>query len=357
MRTFIIIGLNPQGLSMLRILSRTGYSVVAFTNSSATVGYLSKYGDKRIFKDINDLERQIKEITGLSNEKIICIITSGVLLAMIIAEFPELYEICDVQSGPLSLLQILAHKNLMYGFASERGLKCAKYELLQEYKPGDLQFPVILKRNYEIPLFFKVKKLTSENELALFISGIKEEERRHVIIQEFISMNSFINVSYQAYYIKGNCKLTFISDQERRLNSGITSYIKEITDPFLLTLIRNEADKFFNGSGYSGFTELEFLYSPDSGELYFIEINTRTCGLHSVLTRKFKNIGILYENVNDPQIPEMKDSQVAWINMARDVRARFQNRDFRNLLQFFTSEHDIFDWHDLKPFILQFFSR
>jgi len=43
----------------------------------------------------------------------------------------------------------------MYDFATSRGLKSAKFKTLYEYKPGDLKFPIILKKNYEIPLFLR----------------------------------------------------------------------------------------------------------------------------------------------------------------------------------------------------------
>lgn len=355
MSTFLIIGLTPQGLSMLRILSKAGHHVVAFTNSKKSVGYYSKYGDKRIFKSIEDLKEQILYITKYSREKINCIITSGELLARILTDFHELYEICNVQSGPLSLLKILTHKDQMYDFALSRGMRCAKYSLLSTYEPGTLNFPVILKRNYEIPLFFKIKKIDSEPDLFAFIKKITKEDYNHILVQEYIEDNTAINISYQDYFINDIGRCSFICNQERRLNSGITSYLKEIKDATINKMIINEAALFFKGSGYKGFAELEFLYSQKNKKIYFIEINTRTCGLHSVLNHKFANLSALYNNINNP--PEIIENPqlITWINIARDIKARLQTKDFNNLFQFFTAKYDILDWHDLKPFIYQLF--
>lgn len=355
MSTFILIGLHPQGLSMLRILSRAGHNVIAFANSKKSIGYYSKFGDKRIFSTIEELKEKISLLAESSDEKINCIITDGELLGSILSDYPELYEICIVQSGPLSLVKMLSHKNLMYEYASERGLNCAKYSLLSDYKAGDLQFPVILKRNYEIPLFFKVMKIDSEQDLSVFIKKILKANYKSIMVQEFINDNSLINISFQGYFIKGVCKCSFICSQERRLVSGITSYLKEINDPAIKNFIIEKVNIFFKDSAYTGFNELEFLYSAKNNELHFIEINTRTCGLHSVLNHKFQNLSALYDNIDNPRDLIENPQILSWINIARDIKARFQTKDFIGLTQFFTSKYDVLDWGDLKPFIFQFF--
>ena len=355
MSTFILIGLNPQGLSMLRILSCSGHNVVAFTDAKKVVGYYSKYGEKRMFSSIDDLKQQIKSIQIGFAKKLNCIITSGKLLALILSEFPEIYDICDVQSGPLPLVKMLSHKNQMYEFASKRRLQCAKYVLLSDYKENSLKFPVILKRNIETPLFFKVKKINTEKEFFLFIRKIKKEDYRHILIQEFISDKEILNISFQGYFKNAECLCSFICNQERRLNSGITSFLKEINNPKIINLISNVSLEFFKNTEYTGFAELEFIYSEITNELYFIEINARTCGLHSALNSKFKNISILYDDLdNQTKLQNKSTLPVQWINITRDIRARLQLKDFKNLSQFFTSKYDILDWHDLKPFFYQF---
>ena len=55
----IIIGLTPQGLSVLRVLSRAGVDVVAFYMNKKNVGVHSKYGTKILFNDIHDLKNKI----------------------------------------------------------------------------------------------------------------------------------------------------------------------------------------------------------------------------------------------------------------------------------------------------------
>jgi predicted ATP-grasp superfamily ATP-dependent carboligase len=356
MKKFIIIGLTPQGLSMLRILSRAGYPVIAFTDKKKVVGYFSKYGDKRIFSSIDDLKQQIKTIQNGSLGKIGCIITSGKLLALIISEFPELYDICEVQSGPLSLVKMLSHKNEMYEFAEARGLKFAKYILLSNYKPGILEFPVILKLNYEIPIFFKVKKIENETDLSDFIKKIAKDDYNNIIIQEYIEVEKYQFISYQAYILKGKDIGNFSGFQVRRLSIGLTSFIQEITDLALIEIIKIQSSSLFNGTNYTGFVEVEYLFDPESNNLIFMEVNTRPCGTHSVLKYKFSNISALYDDITNPPLLISRSTKpISWINIARDVKARIENKDFTKISQFCTSKYDILDFDDLKPFLYQFF--
>lgn len=353
-KPYIIIGLTPQGLSMLRILSSAGFKVYAFTHTKNVVGYASRYGEKLVFDTIDELKKGIGEIAQSSENKINCIITSGELLSLILDKFVELYDICKVQSGPYELIKVLSNKTLMYNYAQTRGLKCAKHALLNNYKSNNLNFPVILKRNTEIPLFFKIKKIDSEDEMSVYMDKINPVDYTNILVQEYIVLKNFNDVSIQAYLHQGEMKCHFISFQERRLPTGVTSFLAEVDDKNIASMVKTKTDNFFKYSKYTGFCEIEFIYDYQADELYFIEINTRPCGLHSVLAKKFKNLAELYLQIDNPPVLENNSKQTTWINIARDIKARLQLKDFKNLSQLLTSTYDIWDSKDLKPFFYQF---
>ena len=355
MKKIIIIGLTPQGLAMLRILSRAGHQVIAFTNTKKVVGYYSKYGDKRIFNDVVNLKSQIEKIVKAETKKIDCIITSGELLALIISEYPELYDICNVQSGPLHLVKMLSHKNQMYDFATSRGLKSAKFKTLYEYKPGDLKFPIILKKNYEIPLFFKIKKINSDYELSIFSKKIDTNNYKDILIQEYINIENYIFITYQAYLHYGEIKCYFIARQTRRLSTGLTCFIEEIKNNNLRKKIKNLSENLLVKTNYNGFIEVEYIYNTDNEDIIFMETNTRPCGTHSAFSYKFNNLHELFNQINNPPNLITNNKKIVWINIARDIKARLINKDFRHLSQFFKAKRDILDKDDLKPFIMQFF--
>lgn len=354
---FIIIGLTPQGLSMLRMLSRAGFKVYAFTDSKDVVGYASCYGKKYVFNTIDELKKRIKLITQGTENKIHCIIASGELLSLILIKFVELYDICNVESRPFELVKTLSNKTLMYSYAQKRGLKCAKHALLSNYKNHDINFPVILKRNTEVALFFKIKRIDSEVELTAFTDEIEREHHANVLVQEFIDLETYKDVSIQAYLHQGEMKCYFISFQERRLLTGVTSYLVEVDDENITSLVKTDTENFFKGTKYTGFCEIEFMYDYQVNELYFIEINTRPCGLHSALVRKFTKLAELYHRIDNPPILKNNSKQMSWINIARDKKARLQSKDFKNLSQFFTSKYDIWDLRDIKPFFYQYIMK
>lgn len=359
MGKFIIVGLTPQGLSIVRMLARAGHEVTAFTNTKNAVGYYSRYGKKLLFSTVQELKAGVCSIVAGSNEKVRCVVTSGELLTLLIDEFPEIYELCDVESGPLKLLRVLSKKNKMYAFAQMRELTCAKWRVLSDYQHGDLAFPVIMKRNVEVPLFFKVKILQSKQELDSFITQITPLDRKFILLQEYMSSASQLEISYQAYFRNGEACAEFVAKQIRRLQKGLTSYLEEVVDKPLHLLAARLSRKLLSGTGYSGFAEVEYIFNADAGALQFIEINTRPCGLHSALRQKYPNLSVVYD-VSAAECAEhlqASSKPIKWINLARDLKVRYEKKDFTGLGILFKSGYDILDWRDLKPFIMQFVNR
>ena len=357
MKPIIVIGLTPQGLSVLRVLAQAGRKVIALYQNKKNVGVNSKYGTKIQFNDSNELKQKINEITSKHKEKLLCYITSGEMLAMILREYKELYEVCDVIAGPFETIEKLAHKDIMYQIAIEKGFKVAKHFTLDKFREGDLAYPIFMKRNYEIPLFFKAAKIENKQEFDTYMAKIKEEEKKDILVQEFINIHrkQLMEITAQAFFSQGEMKGVFIANQERRLNKGLTSYIEEVTDKDIVSLISKLVHDFMQDLKYIGFAEFEFMYNKESKELYFVEVNTRTCGLQSSLAHKWSNITEAMTNpYNAPVLEARSKKPLRWMNITRDIRVRLQKRDLSNILDIFRSKYDILTLKDIKPFISQF---
>lgn len=105
---------------------------------------------------------------------------------------------------------------------------------------------------------------------------------------------------------------------------------------------------------YSGFAEFEFMYDVQNQRLYFIEVNTRVCGSQSGLHYKFSNlVDVLLFPQKKTQLI-VKCDCLKWMNIVRDIRARFESNDFYNLTDLFHAHYDILRWDDIKPFLFQF---
>lgn len=354
-KKYIILGLTPQGLALLRELGKAGADVTAFCTSKRNVGFHSRYGKKFCYQNMLDLKCMISNIVSKSPEKPICYISSGEILASVLRQYKELYDICNVYSGPYSVLNMLSHKDQMYRYAAGKGFKIAKYATLDIIDIEQFSFPIFLKRNYEIPLFFKAVKIGSREEYLSYKKCIPKNNLKDVIAQEYIDISDsrLINISCQGFWCRGRCMGLYVANQQRKLSKGITSYLEEITDENMLQRIRRLTEDFMISLKYNGFAEFEFMYDKESDIYWFIEINTRTCGEQSALHYKFSNLTNVLLNPEKYQPLQIAMQSLCWMNIQRDIRARLEHRDWKHLYDIFRAKYDIFDWKDPMPFFRQ----
>ena len=224
--TVIVIGLTPQGLSMLRTLARGGSRVVAFCMSRKNVGYHSRYGEKVLFSDAVDLRQKIEALVAHLGYRPLCYITSGELLALVLREYPALYELCRVVSGPYDIINRLAHKDQMYEIAVSKGFHVASYTTLDKFNSAVFSFPLFLKRNYEIPLFFKALRVDDAVSFAALREKIRPEQEKDILVQSFIDIpkNNLVEISAQFFFSQGEAKGSLIGIQKRKLKKYINNY-------------------------------------------------------------------------------------------------------------------------------------
>lgn len=353
----IVLGLTSQGLSILRVLSQEGYNVIAFYKNKKNIGVKSKFGTKIQFNNCEELKQLIEDVVKKYSVKLLCYITSGELLAMILREYKELFNICDVISGPFETIEKLAHKDIMYQIAIEKGFKVAKHFTLDKFREGDLAYPIFMKRNYEIPLFFKAAKIEDKKEFDTYMSKIKDEEKKDILVQEFINIprKQLMEITAQAFFSQGEIKGIFVAEQKRKLKEGLTASLEEITEQIIVEQISKLASRYMKGLEYTGFAEFEFIYHKDNKNLYFIEVNTRPCGTHSALNYKWSNQHEVLTNPhNAPVLVARSNKPLRWMNITRDIRVRLQKRNLSNIFDIFRSKYDILTLKDIKPFISQF---
>ncbi len=356
MNPVILIGLTPQGLSMLRVLSRAGANVVAFCSSKRNVGYSSKYGKKYLFKNTDDLKLQIREFIHQYHEKLLCYITSGEALAMILQEYPELYLECNVISGPYEVVERFAHKDLMYQHAIGCGFNVVPYVTLDKLDESKWKYPFFVKRNYEIPLPFKTSIINSDYDLSNLRTSVPVDNWPYIMIQELIPVakTNRMEFSVQCYFSHGVLNGSLVGHQKRKTNTGLTSRLVEITDPEIVRDAVELCKKFMKDTSYTGFAEFEFLRDTVTCTNYFLEVNTRPCGTHSSLVSKFSNLVEVLLNPYGGAKLKITDNHVNWRNIARDIRVVLGcgisgQPDFSVFCSF-----DVFDIRDMKPFITQF---
>lgn len=357
MKAIFVLGLTPQGLSVIRTLGRAGHQVYAFGTNKRQVGYHSRYGKKYIFSSIEELKKIISKLLQTLQDRPICHITSGEILAMVLEHYKELYSLCDVISSPYSIVQKLAHKNQMYQLAEQKGFMVAPYQTLDQIKDiNQLTFPIFIKRNYEIPLFFKAEKIHSAKELQTYINRIPEAQLQHILVQDYIEINKKdrIEISAQSFFSCGKLKGIFIGHQKRKLKTGLTACLIELKESSITKHIIKQCSSFMSELNYTGFAEFEFMYNKKNNLLFFTEVNTRACGTHSSFNKKYPNLlQALLQPYNCPNLVAHK-KRIVWINLIRDIRARIQQKTLTGITDNFKASYDILSWDDPMPFFRQF---
>ena len=150
----------------------------------------------------------------------------------------------------------------------------------------------------------------------------KEKEKKDILVQEFINIPSknLMEITAQAFFSCGKMLGVFIANQERRLKKGLTSYIEEITDTEILSHISTLVQEFMLDLKYTGFAEFEFMYNTENKELYFVEVNTRTCGLQSSLYHKWSNLDDVLSNpYNAPILVPRSNKPLRWMNISKEI--------------------------------------
>ena len=160
---YIILGLTPQGLALLRELGKAGADVTAFCSSKRNVGYHSRYGEKICYHNMAELKQYITQIVADHKAKPICYITSGEILASILREYKELYDgLADGKPQPRSLDKAVKFSKT---FKNMRNILLGKsFAGVRHIKAQDSAYPLISHRNRTLrSVFASITEEIGEN--------------------------------------------------------------------------------------------------------------------------------------------------------------------------------------------------
>lgn len=350
----VILGMEEQGLALLHCMHKTHRHVHFFVDRRRPphAGEVSRHGIRHYFSDLKELNQELQKLQRSFPEKLCIFISSANLLTDIRFNFPEIYDKYIVSSSPLNCINILTTKHLMYDFILQAGARTAKYSPLQQYREGDLTFPLILKRDVEYVLSFKTKRVDNQKELEDFVKKMPDNPEQ-VIVQEMVAPEAK-DYSLHAYVHHGQILGSVAFEEVRHYPTGISSYMVELSE-IISRQLETEADKFLSSTDFSGFLQVDFKYLSN-GTAFIMDVNTRTPGSHSAFHHKFSNWKEFYASLPDnPVRLNPRRNHIRWINVVRDIvgnKAKGQvGNSFRDM---FGAYWDVFDWSDPRPFIHTF---
>lgn len=361
--SIVIVGLGPQGLYLLREYARLGYRTYA-VGSPNDIAYHSRYGEKIEILSEQDLKKVLLGLKSKIEGEFRCIITSGFFLSYIVRELPEFFEKYAVSPGPCQDLELLMNKEKTYSLAESSGLHTIHTRNLAEINLAEIDqmdFPLILKWSQDNYVLtqppFKTKVVRTSEQLAQIIDSTKEEDKEHLIAQEYLGSDLTQNFSFGGYYINGELQVGLAINEARHIKSGISSYVKEVIGEMAVDM-ENNSKRLIGNTNFTGFLDVEFKLSR--GNLYLLEVNPRPFGFIKIFKAKYPNLIDCIER-NDFTKLIVNKKNCHWRNVLRDTIALFKLiakgrvLEARNLIYWPSKRYirDVWDLKDIKPFFHQ----
>lgn len=349
----MILGLNPQGLFLLREFSKAGYKAIG-VGLRGQVGLFSKYGKKITIKNLKDLDSIFSRYLC---DSINIHISSDPFLNYIVENHNEIFHNykCFPEFEPASLFR---DKLLTEHFARNLSIPCPYSYRLTEIDPDTYnKFPSIIKWNKTYDKHsFKTAMVSSKDELIAF--SHKNARNDNLLIQEYITGEPRADLSYGGYWINSIEKIGIVISQKRQNSNRLASFVEEYNGKYAQQVI-NIAKLLLLKTNYSGFVEVECRVDDRQKKVYLIEVNPRACGWIKIVREQFDNVLL---KSRDDQI-NLGKKPLCWVNIARDCRAILNlcktSHNKINVKEITTDYlrnpvKDIFEIDDLKPFAGQF---
>ncbi|MFW5879635.1 MAG: hypothetical protein ACOCUV_02295 [bacterium] len=144
---------------------------------------------------------------------------------------------------------------------------------------------------------------------------------KNIMVQERIPFNKNKRGFYfTSFAVEGEIKVFFIWEKlrEHPVRHGTSTWCKSIDKPFLF----EQSKDFIRESGYTGVSEIEYLYDKYTKQYKIIEVNARTF-LQTSLSRRsgVDYANLIYKYVNSIPIdyPDRYNSEQHWLHFWTDV--------------------------------------
>ncbi len=355
MKSIAIIGFAHQGLAIARLFGAAGYEVniLALPNEYNRFEFhLSKYVRSRVSRvsDSDEIEKKLEEIQVHNAEKLLVIITSADAINTLSLYKPVLWVRYDVLSGPLSAIQMLSNKALLYN-----KLRYKDFVLASEYDENTrIKYPVVLKRNEERPEIYSYKFHYFDTEVSLlaFLKDVPNEIKQYLIIQSAFPSNT-VALDFRGFIRGGKIIGSQVVREIRAWPAGVPSYLEEETNKQLLLRISNSLGDLFKEVNYSGFIGIDIAYLPSEDSFFVLDINTRPPASVTSWIKKYRRRDLrdFALTIDDPK-ELVSRRTVRWVNTMRDIEARIYTKDLRGIICSLLARKDMYWEGDPVPTFL-----
>ena len=210
----LIFGLSPQGLFLLRELSRAGIEVVAIGRSD-DVGTRSRYGRIFCIDSDKDMKAALQQIDEMAISIRSAYVTSDYFLNILIEKYRDIFSKYSFSISQYDTVRLLSDKVLTYEEAGKFGISIPKTcPVSRCLSLDDNVFPIILKwrktpTHFSMP--FKTCILRNRSSAEKKIADVAQYD-------DFLTAQQLISgkdISYAGFYRDGLEVFSVVVERKR----------------------------------------------------------------------------------------------------------------------------------------------
>lgn len=331
-----MLGGAQGSLGVVRSLGRRGIPVWLLTNDNLLARFSRYVRRAPAWPRLSSPSLEAEYLLGLAKKHELngwaLFPGSDLEAEMIARNHARLAERYLLTTAPWDVLQWACDKRLICRRAAELGVdQPPSYNprTLDEAAALDCRFPMVLKP--------AVKKTESslraakawrvdnrEQLLARYAEACAQMDCEEILLQELVPASTKEQCSYGGLWIDGRpvASVTARCLRQLPLDFGCATYVLTVEEPE----VEEIAGRFLAGIGYTGLVEIEFKRDRRDGRYKMLDVNPRIWAWHSLTRRAGVDFpALMWRHLSGETVaPVRARAGVAWIHMARDVIAAFQ---------------------------------
>ena len=311
--------------------------------------------EKRYYAETEDtVYKSLLKIYEIENRKSVIYLCSDQYLTLLVNSSYDWSEVADFAGTDLSVLKIINNKEIINKYCAENNIRIPLTMDMNEFiLQQEKEFPVIIKwKEKELearknPIGKVLVCQTKEQ----FSSLLNEIEKSWVtpeilLVQTFIPGNNDYQYSVGAYYKDGKPLASVTVKQVKQYPQGISAQVYTVDDE-QSNKVRQIAFGIAEKFQYTGFLEIEFKISSETGEPFLLDINPRPWGWVSILGAAYEDFYVVLEG----EKPKATRKNAIWNS---PIRCKLSKRNLNNVetdkrTASYVEARDIYDPNDTFP--------
>lgn len=357
----VILGLGPSGLFLARQLSKITSNIYAVGRPD-DVGMYSKIIEKskRYYAvTADELESTLKAIREREGQKPKLYICSDQYLSILVEEQERWDALVELVGADFNTLELINDKNTINTFCQKHDVKIPESVLFCEYRKNTF-YPAIIKwveKRIETAVnpIGKIKVCRDESEFEAVDRAIKDGgiDDSELFVQTYIEGRNDCQFSVGGYYQAGDILADVVVNQIKQYPQGISAEVVTVSDDSICDDLRKITRAFARELRYSGFLEMEYKVSMNTGEYYLLDVNPRPWGWVSILGTVYKDFYRVLEGYK----PEAEFRKTVWKSPLRILMGKKnkQNVEPKENIHEYAVAYDIKDSRDPNPSAMIYF--